>query len=53
VQGLADSRAIVVSGHVVENREAAALIEASGLKPSLRHAELRGIADEMVVYDIP
>src|ERR1700724_1166761 len=53
VQGLAASRAIVVSGQVIENAEAAALLETNGLKPALRQAALRGIADEMAVYEIP
>jgi class 3 adenylate cyclase len=53
VQALADSRAIVASGQIIENREAASLLVANGLKPGLRHAELRGIAEEMAVYDIP
>ena len=53
VQGLAASRAIVATGHVVENAEAAALLAAAGLKPTLRHEALRGIADEMAVYEIP
>ena len=53
VQGLAASRAIVVTEQVVENAGAAAILEKNGLKPELRHAELRGIADEMPVYEIP
>ncbi len=53
VQGLAGSRAIVASGQVVENARAAGVLEAGGLKPTLRHAALRGIADEMAIYEIP
>ena len=53
VQGLAASRSIIVSEHVIENAEAASLLEREGLKPTLRHAALRGIADEMTVYEIP
>ena len=53
VQGLAESRAIVATGQVVENADASALLDKERLKPSLRHAALRGIADEMVVYEIP
>jgi class 3 adenylate cyclase len=53
VQGLATSRAIVVTEQVVENTQASMLLESTGLKPTLRRATLSGIADEMSVYEIP
>jgi class 3 adenylate cyclase len=53
VQGLAASRAIVVTEQVVENTQASMLLESTGLKPILRRATLSGIADEMSVYEIP
>jgi len=53
VQGLAASRSIVVTEQVVENAQASALLESSGLKPTLRRATLSGIADEMSIYEIP
>jgi class 3 adenylate cyclase len=53
VQGLAASRAIVVTEQVIENAEAAALLEKNGLKPMPRRAALRGIAHETAVYEIP
>ena len=53
VQGLAASRSIVVTGQVVENAQASALLETTGLKPTLRRAALRGITDEMSFYEIP
>jgi len=53
VQGLAASRSIVVTEQVVENAQASALLEASGLKPTLRRAALSGIADKMSIYEIP
>ena len=37
----------------VENAQASALLESSGLKPTLRRATLSGIADEMSIYEIP
>jgi hypothetical protein len=37
---------------VLENAEARALLEANGLKPTLRHVALSGIADKVSVYDI-
>ncbi len=52
VQGLAASRSIVVTESVVENADARALLEASGLKPTLRHVALSGIADKVSVYEI-
>jgi class 3 adenylate cyclase len=53
VQGLAASRSILATGQVVENPEASALLETSGIKPTMKRANLRGIADEMAVYEIP
>src|ERR1700724_3372701 len=53
VQGLAASRSIMVTQQVIENGHASALLETNGLKPALRQAALRGIADEMAVYEIP
>jgi class 3 adenylate cyclase len=53
VQGLAASRSIVVTEQVVENAQAFALLETSGLEPILRHATLSGVADEISVYEIP
>jgi class 3 adenylate cyclase len=53
VQGLAASRSIVVTEPVIEHAQASALLEARGLKPTLRRVALSGIADEMSVYEIP
>ena len=53
VQGLAASRSIVATGQVVDNVQVAALLETSGLTPTLGRAALRGISDEMSVYEIP
>jgi class 3 adenylate cyclase len=53
VQGLASSRSIVVTESVVDNAHARVLLETSGLKPTLRHVALSGIADKVSVYEIP
>jgi class 3 adenylate cyclase len=53
VQGLASSRAIFVTQPVVDDPKAAKILESSGLQPMLQRAALRGIADEMTVYEIP
>jgi class 3 adenylate cyclase len=53
VQGLTDSRSIVATGKVVENAQTLALLSIAHLKPALRRTALRGIADEVSVYDIP
>ncbi len=53
VQGLAASRSIMVTEQIVENAQASALLETSGLKPTLRRVALSGIANEMSVYEIP
>jgi class 3 adenylate cyclase len=52
VQGLAASRSIVVTESVVENAQARALLESSGLTPAPRRVALSGIADKMSVYEI-
>jgi class 3 adenylate cyclase len=52
VQGLADSRAIMVTEQVVENADARALLKTSGLKPTPRSVALSGIADKVSVYEI-
>ncbi|MBV9754679.1 MAG: adenylate/guanylate cyclase domain-containing protein [Hyphomicrobiales bacterium] len=53
VQGLAASRAIVATGQVIADPEAAAILRTNGLTPTLRRTALRGIVDEMSVYEIP
>ena len=53
VQGLASSRAIHVTESVVEDPNAAKILETAGLKPTMRRASLRGIIDETTVYEIP
>src|SRR4051795_10611608 len=53
VQGLATSRSIFATAPVVGHPRAAALLEASGLAPIAQHRSLRGVADEMAVYEIP
>ena len=52
VQGLAASRSIVVTESVVENADARALLERSGLKPVPRRVALTGIADKVSIYEI-
>jgi class 3 adenylate cyclase len=53
VQGLADSRLILATGPVVAHPKAMSLLETSGLKPAAQSRALRGIADEVAVYEIP
>jgi class 3 adenylate cyclase len=53
VQGLASTRAIIVTKPVVDDPKAAKILENSGLHPTMQHAALRGIGDEMKVYEIP
>jgi class 3 adenylate cyclase len=52
VQGLAASRAIMVTESVVENAHARALLESNGLKPTRKSVALTGIADKVSVYEI-
>jgi class 3 adenylate cyclase len=53
VQGLADARSIFASGSVVGHPQAARLLETSGIKPVPQRHALRGIADELTLYEIP
>ena len=53
VQNLAVSRSIFVTRRVVENPQTLVLLEANNLSPVAKGAALRGIADEMMVYEIP
>ncbi len=53
VQALADSRMILATGPVVTHPQASTLLQTSGLKPVSQRRALRGIADEVAVYEIP
>jgi class 3 adenylate cyclase len=53
VQNLAMSRSIFATHQIVGNPVASSLLNASGLTAVAQRASLRGIADEMTVYEIP
>ena len=53
VQALADSRTILATGAVVTHSQASSLLKTTGLKPVSQRRALRGIADEVAVYEIP
>ena len=53
VQCLAVSRSILATGSIVENPHAVELLRAGGIAPTARWMPVRGIADEMAVYEIP
>ena len=53
VQGLSTSQAIHVTGPVIEAPAVAALLEKAAINPVQKQAALRGIADKIVVYEIP
>ena len=53
VQALADSRSILATGPVVTHARASTLLENSGLRPVPQRRALRGITDELAVYEIP
>jgi class 3 adenylate cyclase len=52
IQGLAESRSIVVTESVVENARTRALLKTSGIEPTPRRVALSGIADKVSVYEI-
>ncbi len=53
VNGMADATAIIATGPVIQDSEAARLLECSGLQPAPHSAALRGLASEVTVYEIP
>ena len=53
VQGLAVSRSIFATKAVVDDNQTAQLLGAAGLTPVPQQASLRGIADQVTVYEIP
>lgn len=53
VQSLAVSRSILATRSIVDHPRAAELLEADGLKPSARLLPVRGIAQDLPVYEIP
>jgi class 3 adenylate cyclase len=53
VQGLADSQGILTTGAVVTHPQAARLLQSAGLDPLPQRRQLRGIADELALYEIP
>jgi class 3 adenylate cyclase len=53
VQCLAVSRSILATGSIVDHPQALEMLEAGGIKPTSRWMPVRGITDEMAVYEIP
>jgi class 3 adenylate cyclase len=53
VQCLAVSRSILATGSIVDHPQAVQMLEADGIKPTARWMPVRGIADDMAVYEIP
>jgi class 3 adenylate cyclase len=53
VQNLAASQAIFATGAVVEHPASTELLERTGLKPLAQRRALRGVVDELTLYEIP
>jgi class 3 adenylate cyclase len=53
VQSLSTSQEIHITAPVIDAPEVATILERQAIKPIQKHAALRGIADKMVVYEIP
>jgi class 3 adenylate cyclase len=53
VQSLSTNQEIHITAPVVDSPDVTALIERASIKPIRKEAALRGIADKMVVYEIP
>jgi len=53
VQGLSTSQAIHITGPVIDAPAVAAILEKEAITPIQKQAALRGIADKIVVYELP
>ena len=53
VQGLSTSQAIHITGPVIEAPAVAAILDKEAITPIQKQAALRGIADKIVVYELP
>jgi class 3 adenylate cyclase len=53
VQSLSTSQEIHVTAPVIDSPAVASILENAKLRPIQKEAALRGIADKMVVYEIP
>jgi class 3 adenylate cyclase len=53
VQALADSRTILATGPVIDHPQSSTLLRQSGLAPVPQSRALRGISEEVAVYEIP
>jgi class 3 adenylate cyclase len=53
VQGLSTSQAIHITGPVIDAPAVAAILDREAIVPIQKQAALRGIADKMLVYEIP
>jgi class 3 adenylate cyclase len=53
VQSRADSRAILATGSVIDDERTTGILATAGLQPLSGRYALRGIADELTLYEIP
>ena len=53
VQSLSTSQEIHITGPVIESPAVASILQKEAIRPIQKEAALRGIADKMVVYEIP
>ncbi len=53
VQSLSTSQEIHITAPVIDTPEVATILQKQAIRPIQKHAALRGIADKMVVYEIP
>jgi class 3 adenylate cyclase len=53
VQGLSTSQSIHITGPVIDAPAVAAMLDKEAIEPIQKQAALRGIADKIVVYEIP
>ena len=53
VQSLSTSQEIHITGPVIESPAVATILEREAIRPIQKEAALRGIADKIVVYEIP
>ena len=53
MQSLSTSQEIHITGPVIESPAVATILQKEAIRPIQKEAALRGIADKIVVYEIP
>ncbi len=53
MQGIAEARRIYATEAIIRDEKVAALLRAAGVAPVAKRTPLKGITDEVTVFEIP